>query len=222
MAAIAGYKARVQIGALAGTTTRTDYAMTDSGDGLVWHTSTGDRYIFDPGTPITVEVDATPTASGWTFDYLLGLLTFDADQSGSTVTITGESFDMFTIAQASSATISITAQMLDQTVFQNTAINRLAGLFDVTGTVSRFEVGTADYDSGAGTFTIFNEILNRRTVVLELRPDLTLDGVYRCFALLESEEESAGVADLQTAVFTFQGTVPPGGTVSVAYGDPIV
>lgn len=222
MAAQAGYQARVQIGLATDTTARTDYALTlvTGSGGLIWRGGS-ERYVWDPATTITVKINTTPTASGWSFDYWLGILTFDSDQTGNTIEITGETFDMFTIAQAHACTVTISAMMLEDTVYQDTAVSRIAGLLDVAGTIARFETGAADYDSGGGTVSVFDAITNRRTVILEIRPVLTADHVFRCSALLESEEEGVEVAGLLDSVVSFQGTLLPNATTSAGYGDPI-
>ena len=71
--------------------------------------------------------------------------------------------------------------------------------FDVSGTLSRFELGNADYGPGAGTVSMYDIMTNRRTVVLEVRPVASLDAVFRITALPESEEASTEVAGIQTA-----------------------
>ena len=222
MAAIAGYQARVQIGLSTDTTARTDYALTlvTGSGGLIWRGGT-ERYIWDPATTITVKINSTPTASGWTFDYFLGILTFDSDQTGNTIEITGETFDMFTIAQANAYTITISTMLLEDTVFQDTAVSRIAGLKDVSGTISRLETANADWDTGGGTVSAYDTLASGRTLILEIRPNLTTDHVYRASVILESEENSAEVAGLATAVFSFQGVLLPNATTSVSYGDPI-
>lgn len=222
MAATAGYQARVQIGIITDTTARTAYAVTEvSGSGgLIWKGGS-ERYIWDPATPITVEVDAAPVTTGWTFDYLLGILTFDSDQSGSTITVTGETFDMFTIAQAHSFTLNIMRTMLEDTVFQDTAVSRIYGLKDVNGTVSRFETALADWDSGAGTISAWDTLNSGRVLIIEIRPNLTLDDVFRASVIFESEENSAEVSGLAEAVFSFQGVLLENATTSATFGDPI-
>ena len=221
MAATAGYNTLVKIGLITDVTTRTDYALSEvSGSGgLIW-AGGSERYIWDPSTTLIVKINSTPTASGWTFDYLLGILTFDSDQSGNTIEVTGDSFDVFTVAQAHACSLTISAAMLEDTVYQDTAISRIYGLFDVSGTLSRFELGNADYDPGAGTVSMYDIMTNRRTVILEVRPVASLDAVFRITALLESEEASTEVAGILDSVATFQGTLLTGASSSVAYGDP--
>ena len=95
--------------------------------GLIW-AGGSERYIWDPSTTLIVKINSDPTASGWTFDHLLGILTFDSDQSGNTIEVTGDSFDVFTVAQAHACSLTISAAMLEDTVYQDTAISRIYGL----------------------------------------------------------------------------------------------
>lgn len=221
MAATAGHKAQVRIGVLGDKTTRTDYELDEvsGSSGLLW-AGGAERYIWDPGVPITVKINGSGAASGWVFDYLLGILSFDADQTGNTIEITGSTFDLHVIAQAHAVSVSVSKAMLESTVFGDEAVRRIPGLNDVTGTISRFETGAADYDIGAGSLTIYDVIESGEAVVLDIRPDSNGPSAIRCTALLESEASSSDVTGIQEAVVTFQGTLLDGATASASIGNP--
>lgn len=220
--ASAGFKSRVMINS--GSIAQTDYIVADSGDGLTWRGSDSHRYVWDPAVGVVVKVDgAVVDPSTYTFDYLLGLVTFNASQSGSAVRVTGTSLIMATVFTAQGWTASVSIKELDDTVLEDDAISRAGGLFDVTGTVSRLDVGQTDYDdNGARTVTIADALLNRQYKVIEHRPNTDADEVIRVWALFLQDQVTSEVADLSKAVLTYNGCVPTDNVSrSFAWGSPV-
>lgn len=221
-----GYLARIQV--TSSGVALTDYTMADTGGGFVWRGSSSHRYMWDPSVAVVVKVNAVvEDPANYTFDYLLGLVTFTSDQTGNTVTVTGTRLYANTIATANGCTASMARTVLDTTVFQDTAVDRIVGLFDITGTISRLDFGQTDYDDdGSRSVEVFDLLTDGDYKAIEIRPDINSDEVIRAWVRIVSDEINVGVNDLQTAVLTFNGCIPDDAASddvnrSFAWGDPI-
>lgn len=217
--AVQGYRARVLM--TGASNAMTDEPMTQSGSSLTYYTTDATRNLWDPATTVVVEDGGVVVAtSDYEVDYLLGEVTFDSAPSGA-VTVTGAYLDRYTIATARSWTLNLSVAELDQTVFGDDAITRLAGLFDATGTVERLDFGDEDYDTGGSSgVTVFAALDGRTDVVIEQIPDINSGEVFRTYAKFFADELSAEVASLVTGALTFTGTLSGALTKSWSYGDP--
>ncbi len=89
------------------STTFTDLALTDSGDGLTFQAAYGYRY-WDESETLTIYDNGSPVSSGITVNYLQGSVTFSASKSGHTITATGKRFVPVEVADGYEATVNIT------------------------------------------------------------------------------------------------------------------
>lgn len=108
------------------STVMEDLELVDSGDHLTYQAAWGYR-AWDEGETLTIDVDETPVSSGFTVDYLLGKVTFDESQEGSTVTATGKRFAPVQVLGCTSAKISINHKVIDVSDMADTWDECIAG-----------------------------------------------------------------------------------------------
>ena len=217
MAARQGYKARLFITANAAAASGT---MIQIGSTKSYRADDVTR-IWDPEATFVIQDNAvTVSPSNYTIDYLLNRVTFaDSYTVTGPVTYSGENRLRQVIGLANGVSLNLSANMLDKTFFQDTAVDRLAGLFDCTGTIDTIDDGLEDYDS-SGTDGSFYAILNsRRFMILEINPDTDFDFVFRVCAQFEQVEAAAQVDDLVRAILTYQGRLVGNLTRSFSFGE---
>ncbi len=172
----------------------TDEATTTSDD-LSFIISNAIKKIWDWKTDITVKVDGVTTTSGFTVYKLEGKVIFDSEETG-VVTVTGKYVPTSVAAEAHDYNISLEAENLDNTRFQDTHKRRIQGLKSASGSISQW-VTIDKYFAEA--------LIAGNPVVLELYPQASLDPT-RLFAILESDEMQAAVAGEQDESVSFVST----------------
>lgn len=212
----AGYKARARLTHPDGEA-MTEEVMTDSGDGLRFVTTDANKNFWDPRVEPVIEDDGVVVSSGYTVDYLMGQVTFDAPPDGP-VTVTGSYLPRFQLPACRAHTLNATAAMLETTVYGDEAVARLAGLFDVSGTLERLESGLEVYDGDAQT--LWDLLDGRKVVGLEIRNDNAQPHCTRCYVLINQNDLSGAVGELATASVSFQGVSWANSRLSAANGDP--
>lgn len=214
--ATAAYKTRARLTHPDGEA-MTEEAMSDSGDGLRFVTTDADRNFWDPRVEPVVEDNGVVVSSGYTVNYLMGQVTFDAPPTGP-VTVTGSYLPRFLLPACRAHTLNATAAMLEATVYGDEAVARLAGLFDVSGTLERLESGLEVYDGDAQT--LWDLLDGRKVVGLEIRNDNAQPHCTRCYVLINQNDLSGAVGELATASVSFQGVSWANSRLSAANGDP--
>lgn len=219
MAATPGYNATIELtGAPA---SMTDEAMSEIGSTDVYYIDDSTKNLFDPeGTFVVEDGGGTVPTDEYSIDYLLGQVTFTTSPTGA-VTITGDYLPRYTIGVCYEAAINPTRQMLEDTTFGDTAMSRLAGLHDITGSLSLFDFGLTDFDTGGSSgVTIYAALTNGTAKALSISLDDSDDEVIRLLTLFESDEVSSSVEDLVMSTLTFQGILR--GALDVPYSIGVV
>ena len=127
--AIRGYKALVK--AQSSAVAMTDEATTMSGTNTIYTITNAAKRTLDIDTPIIVKVGGSPVTTGFTIDYLSGIVTF-ATASVRTVTVTGAYVALTTITEAKGFSVTLTRDALDVTRFQQEFREYDAGLLSGT------------------------------------------------------------------------------------------
>lgn len=212
----AGYKARARLTHPDGEA-MTEQAMTDSGDGLRFVTTDATKNFWDPRVEPVIEDDGVVVSSGYTVDYLMGQIVFDAPPTGP-VTVTGSYLPRFVLPACRSHTLNLSANMLESTVYGDDAVRREVGLLDISGTLERLEEGLEVYDGDAQT--LWDLLDGRKVVGLEVRADNDDPHCTRCYVLINQNDLSGAVGELATASVSFQGVSWANSRKSAANGDP--
>jgi hypothetical protein len=193
--------------------------MTDSGDGLTFFTAAAAKNFWDPRVEPVLEDGGGVIASGYTIDYLLGKVTFDAPPTGS-VLVTGSYLPRYVLPSCKSYSLALSANILDATVLGDEAMSRIAGLFDASGTLERLESGLEDYDTTGATVRLWDVLDGRVPVGLEFKTDEASAQCTRCYALIQANNLGGGVGDLATASVAFNATTWANSRAAIAHGDP--
>lgn len=113
--AIRGYKALVK--AQSSATAMTDEATTMSGTNTIYTITNATKRVLDIDTPVIVKVGGSPVTTGFTIDYLSGIVTF-ATNAVRTVTVSGAYVALTTVTEAKGFSVTLTRDALDTTRFQ--------------------------------------------------------------------------------------------------------
>lgn len=153
------------------------------------------KQVWDRTAPIVVndngnEVDPEDIEH---IDYLFGMVTFADDYTPTGgITISGKYLPMQNVAGANSYTLNQTVDVLDDTDFDHAKTtgyrSRMAGLHDVSVTVSRWDNLSKDF---------FTAATAGQAVVVEIVPGLGTRK-FRAFMLVETANRSGDVAALES------------------------
>lgn len=216
--ATAGFQCKIQIAA--STTVLTGEGMTDSGDGLRYYMTDAADQPLDPATAITVYDGGSPVAAAdYTVNHLMGYVTFASSPAGA-VTLDGARLNLVTVAEARQFTFTSSRALLDDTVFEDTAVSRLASLRDVSVTFSMLTSDVTDLDAGAGTTTINDILANGTAKLLDISFGSGVTKRARAFVLFESDEVSAQPDALVEWSISAMGALPGAAIYSAWIGDP--
>lgn len=204
--AVAAHPTTIKIPGTSTAFTNEATTNLDPGTYKVYQITDANKRVLDPGTAIVIEEDADGGGAGgfavvpaadYVIDPLFGKVTFTVARASVAVIrfASGNYLPMLTVATAREFSISAARDILEKTVFGDTAKTKLAALKDVSVTLSVLEDLTDDHDPGAGTQK-FNTLFDGGTpVMVEIRPGGS-GNYFRMWTLLESEEVSGSVADL--------------------------
>jgi len=133
--ALSGQHAKLQL--IGSSTSMSNESMSDIGNGTVWYIDADAKFVFDPDTALTVEVDsgsgfATVPASDYTVRYLIGAVEFDSDQSGNSVRISGAYLPRHTVAEVTSSDRSFDAGAEETPQYQDDAVRRMTTVQELT------------------------------------------------------------------------------------------
>lgn len=214
----AGYKSRARVTSPTGVA-MVDEPMTNGGSGLVYHTTNAAKNLWDPRVAPVVEDGGGIVASGYTVDYLMGKVTFDAPPTGSVV-VTASYLPRYVVPACKSYSLAMSVNLLDKTVLGDEAVARLPGLKDASGTLERLESGLEDYDTTGATMRLWDLLEDGVPVGLEFKTNEAVAHCTRCYALIQANNLAGGVADLATASVTFNATTWANSTAAITDGDP--
>lgn len=183
-----------------GTSTSMTAEATTLVTGKTYRITNAAKRMLDPSVAVTVDDGGVPIASAniESIDYLHGIIVLDSAYTPSgAVTVDANYLPLSQIADVYTTSITTTVTMLDDTVYEDTAVSRKAGLKDISGSFSA-------YDEGA---TAISELLGNGTVLFltfEHTGSASVDHM-RARVLLESDDSSVSVDGLVESTYSFVG-----------------
>lgn len=196
--------------------------MTDEACSLVtgntYQVTNAAKRVIDPRQTVTVKDGGSPVAaSGYTFDYLHGRVTFVSPPGGA-VTVTATYLPRIQFGCANSFDLNETRENLDRTCFQpdaaagEAARRYMLGLKTASGTITQLDVDTAMYGSG-GANTLREEIMELADVddfwVLSI--EFGNGKIWRGFVIFNEFSRSAGLDSVIETNLSWN-LAPPDGT----------
>ena len=183
-----------------GTSTSMTAEATTLVTGKTYRITNAAKRMLDPSVAVTVDDGGVPIASAniQSIDYLHGIIVLDSGYTPSgAVAVDANYLPLSQIADVYTTSITTTVTMLDDTVYEDTAVSRKAGLKDISGSFSA-------YDEGA---TAISELLGNGTVLFltfEHTGSASVDHM-RARVLLESDDSSVSVDGLVESTYSFVG-----------------
>ena len=197
MTASAGYAAKLY---RSGTSTSMTAEATTLVTGKTYRITNAAKRMLDPAVAVVVDDGGSPVSASdiLSIDYLHGLVTFDPSYTVSgAVTLDANYLPLSQIGDVYNASFTSTLTMLDDTVYEDTAVSRKAGLKDITGSFTA-------YDEGA---TAISSLLAAGTVLYLtwMQTGSAAEDHLRSRVLLESEDASVAVDGLVESTYNFVG-----------------
>lgn len=210
-----GYKAQVQItgGALA----TVNEAFTMLSGNISYQVTNAAKRVIDWNTALTVQRSTDggatwATVTNYSVNYLFGKLTFTvANPVGSLIRASYNYLPLFTFAEGRDVTFDVSAAELDTTVFGDTNVHRIHGLFDLSGSITSLTLLNVELDGVGGSEKTLAELLkDREFVVLTYKPDSAGTFQMRAVVMFGSEALSQAVDGLAESTVSFMGVAPKG------------
>lgn len=161
--ALQGYKALVK--AESSQIAFTDEATTTS-DNITYQITDTAKRIWGFDSTIIVEDAAVPTTEDYTINRFNGTITFDSEDGGRVITVTGDYVLLTTVAEAKEWSFDGVMELPDSTVFQDTERGFTPALLTATATIGKF-YSVDNY--------FIDMLFDGTTKVIELYPDSTGD-----------------------------------------------
>jgi predicted secreted protein len=214
-----------------GTSTAfTNEATTKVTANTVYQITDASKRIIDPNVAVTVEVDADGGGAGgyavaaadtYEIDYLFGRVTFAADQGASAlVRVSGSYLPTVSVAEVREVSVNCSRTVLDKTTFDSGgAKEKLAGLKDLSVSITGLKPTLYDNDPGAGTVKLAALFDAGTPFLLEVRPSGTGE-YFRAWVVVESHDHKLAVDSLLEATHNLIGAPVQGSgqTESASFG----
>lgn len=187
-------------------------AMSDTGDGYTWQTSTLTKSIWDPEQTMVVEVDSgggygVVSAANYTLDYVVGKVTFASDQTGNSVRISGYYHPRYTIAQARAASMAVSRKPNDGNRFGDGGQRRKYGRLDCGSEITILDENMDPIDGGGGSEdSILDMILAAKRTCLEINPDRDNSRFFRFWCRFYSQGQELANDSISTSTLSASGT----------------
>lgn len=154
--------------------------------GQTYQLSAQDR-CFDPSVAVTIKENGSATGdTGVYFDYMFGRVRFTTGYAETgPITVSGSYLPLLEIGTARAWELSVDTDLLDATVFGNTARNRAASMRDLSFSLEALEMGGHDHDGGAGSVRLH---------------DILTNGAVKVFSFYVSGDGSDGGSEFRAAV----------------------
>lgn len=200
----------------------TGQTLVDTGDGLRWEVPDSQiaRTLWDWTTPPTVYVDGTPvSADTYEVEYLVGAIIFDADQSGSTVTVDADYLPSYLVDLGRAEDQQDGYNALDATRHFDTAERYVLGQRTTEISITRLrDVDPIPLDGTGGTEKTLEQIIDDGdAVVVEFGPGGTdtatkagsREGpLLRTLAKLHGRSHTAETGSIQESELTAEPVAP--------------
>jgi len=134
------------------STSMTDEACSDSGNGTLFTIDDDTKNIFDPSVTFTVKSNGgAVSASNYTLRYNVGAIEFDSSQSGNTITISGSYLEQYTVIDGHATSPEFSKEALEDTAYGDGARSRFGGLKTASWSMSTWQIEEAELDSPTTT-----------------------------------------------------------------------
>ena len=186
------------LGITGATTAFTTEAFTNLSTD-VWQITSTARRIWNPGVTVDFFDNAVPIdpADIESINYLFGIVTFISSTAfAGPITATGAYFPILTLTESHYFTLVVSRDMLDDTVFGDTAHSRQGTIIDAVGELQIYDYFETDYDAGGGTVKLSTMWAAETPFVLTFNMNAANTIQYRVLAIITDLELSAGVGDL--------------------------
>ena len=192
-------------------------AFTMLSGNITYQITNAAKRIIDWKTTLTVQRSTDGgatwnTVTNYGVDYLFGRLTFTvANPVGTLVRASYNYLPLYTFAEGRDVTFDVAAAELDTTVFGDTNVHRINGLFDLSGSIGGFNLLNVELDAPGTSEKTLAELLNdREFVVLTYKPDSGGSFQMRAVVMFSSESLSQAVDGLAESTVSFMGVAPKG------------
>ena len=195
--ATAGYSAKLY---RSGTSTSMTAEATTLVTGKTYRITNAAKRMLDPAVAVVVDDGGSPVSASdiLLIDYLHGLVTFDPSYTVSgAITFDANYLPLSQIADVYNASFSTSVMTLDDTVYEDTAVSRKAGLKDLSGSFSAYDEAATAISSlmAAGTVLYLTWMQTGSATADHLRARV----------LLESEDASVAVDGLVETTYNVVG-----------------
>ncbi|HEY7824082.1 MAG TPA: hypothetical protein VIG24_14675 [Acidimicrobiia bacterium] len=195
--ATAAYSAKLY---RSGTSTAMTAEATTLVTGKTYRITNAAKRMLDPAVAVVVDDGGSPVSASdiLSIDYLHGIVTFDPSYTVvGAITVDANYLPLTQIADVYSVDASTSVMALDNTIYEDTAVSRIAGLKDISGSFSA-------YDEGA---TAISALAEAGTVVYLtlLHTGSAATAHLRARVLIESDDSSVAVDGLVESSYSFVG-----------------
>lgn len=211
--ALAGYTCSVKV---SGTATALSGEATDlSALNAVATITDKSKRVIDPSALVYVYDNGNlQTVGTYTVDYLFGVITKNTGSFTGPVVVTGYYLPILTIASATGFSLSFTANLLDESLFNSSTSHRrkMTGLLSMSGSISGLDDLRTDVDPGGATQTVLADFLAGTTRLLSVVFNDANATAIRCWAKFKALKEDAAVDDLIKVTLEFDATAEKNGS----------
>lgn len=202
MAGTAGKNALVKV---SGTAVAFSSQATTSADGKTYQLSSTSLQGVPWHPTTTLTVNATSGAAGDTYSVyrLNGTVVFNTSAT-RTITISGDYLPMSNAAEAHEYNLSLSADLLDDSAFQDTYRSRVMGIKDVSGSFTAHYVDQTYID----VLTSSSEV-----VVMEFHDSTSGTYFARAWGRLSGWENAATIGELLEETVNFEGAADTNGNL---------
>jgi hypothetical protein len=182
--------------------------------------------VLDPTTAQDFDDDLGTTVAPDTLDHLFGIANFNSAVTNSPIKVGGSTgvhyLPLYEVGTVKDFSISVSADVLDKSTMDGgTFRDKLAGLVDLSGSLTLLETPNQDYDPSGDDIKLFDLLSDGTPKVLEIKFDPDSTEVFRAFIIIESYENTGAVDGLVETSISFQGalqsTTETGTTTGSAY-----
>lgn len=184
---------------------------------VLFRITDADRRVLDPSISEVVRVNTSvQDPATYVIDHLLGTITFDSSQTGTTVDITSDYIPMHPELEARSISASFGRDLEDSTVIGDQSHKMTALLQNASIGLEKLSLAHVDLDPGGEVLRFVDMLRDGVPRVIELN----LDGTngYRAWMKAESDDPSFAPDALVTDSFNMIQDLQPGANRVWSYG----
>lgn len=183
-----------------GTSTSMTAEATTLVTGKTYRITNAAKRMLDPAVAVVVDDGGSPVSASdiLSIDYLHGIVTFDPGYTVlGAITVDANYLPLSQIADVHDVSLSTSVTMLDDTVYEDTAVSRLPGLRDLSGSFSVYDGGSTDISDLMAAGTVL--------YLTFMHTGSATDAHLRARVLLESQDASVAVDGLVESTYNVVG-----------------